>query len=163
MTSTEEQDLYLKVKKALHSFFENDSDLLHLNVNERSITHKLAEHLQNSFSGLKVDCEYNRKGDNKKSEKVLANNEKVFPDIVVHKRGTNNKNLLVIETKKKGRSIKRDIEKLEEFSGFLYGYKIGLLLVFDVEKKSLNKVVCFQNGKIKPNTIWDGLKDIGNE
>ena len=163
MTLTEMEDSLTKVKKALQSFFKKDSDLLYFNVNERSITHKLAEHLQNSFSEfseLKVDCEYNRKGDDRKSEKVLANNDKVFPDIVVHQRGNNNENRLVIETKKKGRSIRRDIEKLQEFTGPLYKYKIGLLFVFDVKNKCLHKILCFRNGsEITSKAIRDILKE----
>lgn len=33
-----------------------------MNANERSMTHKFAEHLQKYFPGWNVDCEYNRNG-----------------------------------------------------------------------------------------------------
>jgi hypothetical protein len=44
-----------------------DKDLINNSANERSISHNLAEYLQNYFRDLNVDCEYNRHGDVVKS------------------------------------------------------------------------------------------------
>ena len=156
-----EAQLYEKVEKALQAFFKKDGQLLHINANERSISHKVAEHLQDQFSDLNVDCEYNRRGDQIK--KRLDDIQRVFPDIVVHKRGTDSNNYLVIETKKKGRSLKRDCEKLEEFTGSQYGYNVGLLLVFDVIKKRLSNVLSFQCGKEISGSKWLKLRDLESE
>lgn len=38
---------------------DRDRDLLVMDVNERSISHKLAEHLAREFDEWDVDCEYN--------------------------------------------------------------------------------------------------------
>jgi len=48
------------VDRALTKLLQNDSLLVELNANERSITHKLAEYLQLEFAAWNVDCEYNR-------------------------------------------------------------------------------------------------------
>ena len=46
--------------KALLEFFEKEQFLLQNNINERSLTYKLALYLQNHFLDYDVDCEYNR-------------------------------------------------------------------------------------------------------
>ncbi len=72
----------------------------------------------------------------------------VFPDIIVHKRGTT-KNLLVIEVKKKdGGKDTKDIQKLKIFThpeGF-FKYHIGIFLMLG---QNLNDVSIrvFENGK----------------
>jgi hypothetical protein len=45
-----------QVVPALAEFFKREADLLEVNVNERSLTHKLAEHLQLRFLEWNVDC-----------------------------------------------------------------------------------------------------------
>lgn len=108
-------------------------------LHEQSITHKLAEHLQNIIGdSWNVDCEYNK---NKSAEEYIKKiiyakypNDKeiktkvVKPDIVIHKRGENN-NLLALEVKKsKGNNTYKDIDeiKLENYTneecGLKYSY-----------------------------------------
>src|SRR5438552_3902549 len=95
------------VHNALTNLLQNDSLLLEHNASERSITHKLAEYLQKEFAGWNVDCEYNRnRGEIKRvpvpRDRVRGDDlesKTVFPDIIIHKRGTD-RNLLVIEVKK---------------------------------------------------------------
>ena len=166
-------DVYAKVRRALYGFFKSDRDLLEIGANERSITHKLAEHLQCQFEDRKVDCEYNRCGSYPKSLKNLksciggrkleANDSEattVYPDIVVHQRGNNERNLLVIEAKKDNNKgdLKKDRCKLREFTNPHgdYKYKVGLLLVFD--KKQICHVECFKNGEDDGKTVWDCLQ-----
>ena len=92
--------MLLKLKK-------NDWKLLKSDVNERSITHKLAIYLQENFPNFDVDCEYNRDGLDPKMLNLPVSNildndteaKTVFPDIIIHERGTKN-NILVIEVKK---------------------------------------------------------------
>jgi hypothetical protein len=125
------------VRTALAKLFERDADLLRNDVNERSITHKLAEYLQAEFHGWQVDCEYNRNHDKTKTLKhsqrrtVRINNTdavSVFPDIIVHQRETD-RNLLVIEVKQKTsrESSCFDIKKLCAFKEELR-YKHALFL-----------------------------------
>lgn len=150
-----------KVVDALESFFKADKKLLDLNASERSISHKLAEHLQKEFSDWNVDCEYNRQGEDPKRmfldlfTDLKADDQEaktVFPDIIIHKRNTD-ENLLVIEIKKSNNPNNgdKDIQKLKAFTDTgdegKYKYKAGLFLVFDVEKGKLSKCEYYKNGK----------------
>jgi hypothetical protein len=105
------------VLTALHNFIKNDLHLLKVNANERSLSHCLAVYLQDEFPGFNVDCEYNRDGIDPKRLPHLdlypdsedENAKTVFPDIIVHRRGSND-NLLVIEIKKTSNQTSRDID-----------------------------------------------------
>lgn len=50
-----------RVTRALERLIDLDGHLLEIDANERSITHKLAEYLQQEFPKYNVDCEYNRR------------------------------------------------------------------------------------------------------
>jgi len=63
------EDIKERVLSAVVDLFKYDSDLLDRETNERSITHKLAEHLQRKFPEWNVDCEYNRWFD--KTKKII--------------------------------------------------------------------------------------------
>jgi hypothetical protein len=96
------------LKRALDAFIESDKHLLAADASERSMSHQIAVHLAREIPGYDVDCEYNRDGFNVKRlqlghRQVSDNDEEavtVFPDIIVHRRGNNDHNLLVIEMKK---------------------------------------------------------------
>ena len=85
------------LNRSIRLLFERDFFLLKNDVNERSITHKLAAYLQAEFPNWDVDCEYNRdRHDPKCLELPLRDNiwsddvhaHTVFPDIIVHHRNT---------------------------------------------------------------------------
>ena len=152
----------MKVEKALREFFREDIDLLCRDANERSITHKIAEHLQRQFDDLNVDCEYNRHGDQTKTlnwghettRKDCLHAKTIYLDIIVHRRGCDSSNALVIEVKKSnGGDPSRDREKLSAFTKphpkGEFGYKLGLFLEFDIDNKVLKRAECFQRGKKK--------------
>jgi len=137
----EETTVISMVEKALDILLKEDSYLLEHDVNERSITHKLAEYLQQMFSGYNVDCEYNRNGideygdDLRKKLNIPMENshdfadteaKTVFPDIIIHRRGSNNNNLLVVEAKK-STSTRPDIHDKEKLEAFSYRYQNALL------------------------------------
>ena len=154
-----ELDLHRKVKASLYEFFCKDMGLLELSVNERSISHKLAEYLQHQFEGLNVDCEYNRHGADVKTqparEQIWSDDrdaKTVYPDIIVHRRGNDESNLLVIEVKKteaRTDDISRDKKKLRAFTDPQCGfkYRLGILLVFNVSNQSLSSAACFREGE----------------
>jgi hypothetical protein len=82
---------------------------------------------------------YNRDGHDPKrlnlsAECTKASEEgsRVYPDIIVHRRGTDD-NLLVIEMKKSTNSIPRhcDLEKLKEYRNQL-GYNYALFVEFRI-------------------------------
>lgn len=149
-----------KVIGALQSFLGEDITLLTVNASERSISHKFAEHLQQVFTDKTVDCEYNRLGERPKTlrrnlfEDIKEDDQDaktVFPDIVIHKRGVQTDNILVIEIKKSnsGVSNDKDMTKLKAFTDSRgdYRYKLGLFIVFDIHNKKLGEVRSFENGK----------------
>ncbi len=145
-------ELHMKVETALREFFCKDIDLLCLDAHERSITHKLAEHLQRQFSNLKVDCEYNRHFDHPKqlycncdpktsrchpntTNTACLRAHTIYPDIVVHDRGVDDSNALVIEVKKsnvddadhdkyKLSQLAEPLNKNEPERIFKYGYNL---------------------------------------
>lgn len=133
------EDIKEKVHKAVEKLLAEDGDLLVNDANERTITHRFAVWLEPLFNGWKIDCEYNRHEDRTKRLKSLAgkikqiddtNGVSVFPDIIIHKRMTD-ENLLVIEVKKSTNSESNefDLEKLCAFREEL-GYRKGLFIHF---------------------------------
>jgi len=144
------KDVKKRVIAAICALYQHDVELITVNASERSITHKLAEYLQKEFPCWHVDCEYNRYGNDikripntcfiekynlsAKENPDLTKDVTVFPDIIIHQRGTR-KNLVVIEVKKNNNDIEHDKKKLSYFSR---DYKYGILLILNVGRN--NKV-----------------------
>jgi hypothetical protein len=139
-------DVVCRLRAAYSRLIRNDRYLLEVGANERSITHKLAEYLQDEFPKWDVDCEYNRDGKDNLPKRLMntiksvqtndTNGGTVFPDIVVRRRGTN-KNLLVIEAKKKGAATDNaDQDKLQAYKTE-YGYKFAFAITLPVKTESL--------------------------
>ena len=131
---------------ALHRLYESDADLIALDVNERSLTHRLAMHLTALFPAWDVDCEYNRDGAEPKRiddvEDRLREHEDgedssrdtrgrtVYPDIIVHRRRTH-ENLLVVEVKKSSSRIPDGLDRLKVDALCVmeqYRYRYGFLI-----------------------------------
>jgi hypothetical protein len=143
------------LEKALNCLLVNDEFLLINDLNERTITHKLAEYLQKEFPGWNVDSEYNRKmGQVKRiSYKNVQSDDSdaktVYPDIIIHRRNTED-NLLIIEIKKNAsiNGMKKDEIKIKEFMrehNYNYGIfidfktgvgKLGIRQIKQIEKPS---------------------------
>jgi hypothetical protein len=132
------EDVKRAVGISLGVLSKNDSFLLQNAVNERSVSHKLAEYLQSHFPDWNVDCEYDRKGlDNPKildgirecSERRRT--DRVIPDIIIHRRNSDD-NLLVIEIADQANDP-CDLKKLELFTSVRgqFRYRFGLFLRFD--------------------------------
>lgn len=112
------------LNEALDQLLRSDSAILAMDVNERSISHRLASYLEPFFPGWNVDCEYNRNHDDPKRLNIRRRNilsddtqaTTVFPDIIVHHRGTDD-NFVVIEMKKttSQETDDYDLEKLHAF------------------------------------------------
>jgi hypothetical protein len=125
-----------KINSALSIFIDNDIDLIKLDVDERSITHKIAHYLEDFFPEWDIDCEYNR--DRDKIKKRFDDITLVRPDIIIHKRNISN-NLLIIEVKKSHSNFDFDRKKIKEFisSNWRFGYKYGLLLIIDQHSEDI--------------------------
>ena len=139
------------VEKALRSFFQKDKFLLKNNLNERTISHKLAEYLQKEFSNWDVDCEYNRNIDRVKKihpEQIKSDDTNavtVYPDIIIHHRNTED-NLLIIEIKKDASESdkEKDIKKINTFIKE-FNYVFGLFIDFETgtEKAGIKQKLWF--------------------
>jgi hypothetical protein len=144
-----------KIEISIRQLFKNDAMLLENDVNERTISGKLAFYLSSQYPELNVDCEYNRKGDEVKRlpapESSCTSDTKgktIFPDIIVHKRGKDTANKLVIEIKKDGNDdTDRDIKKLKELTSENgnYNYNYGFHITFFRDLTS--KVDVYENGE----------------
>ncbi len=162
----DDEEIFDKICRGICDFEEMDIDLLDKNASERSISHKLAEHIQRYFPNHNVDCEYNRnEGDIKKLRSKLnvgvnlepddLDAKAVFPDIIIHKRGKK-VNLAVIEVKKEKHVVEKDSnswnldkKKLESFTkeNGDYKYKLGLFLIAYTKDKKLIINNVFEGGE----------------
>ncbi len=52
-----------KVVAALQEFYARETYLLEKDLGERTLTHRLAVHLERQFPGWEVDCDYDRLGE----------------------------------------------------------------------------------------------------
>lgn len=149
----EAQQLKKIIQATCRGVEKNDKELLERDVSEWAITHRLALYLTRNlsldqrFSKYFVDCEYNKMLEPNGHNYVAKHGDSsklIRPDIIVHDRGNNNKNLLVIELKKikyfntmkfckidmrKEKVYDNLCEKLNEYSGVLayrYACIIGI-------------------------------------
>src|SRR6202166_4884439 len=95
-----------KVVGALHDFYARETFLLEKDLGERTLTHRLAVHLEKQFPGWEVDCDYSRLGERTlrlPHGTIISTDDhlgkSVYPDIVVHQREIPN-NLLAVEVRK---------------------------------------------------------------
>lgn len=154
------------IHMALDELYKKDSFLLQkrLNITERAITRRMGMFMQHVIPDeLDVDCEYNRMGKKVSDEieytdgdyfaKTVClsegsvpddddNGSRVFPDIIVHKRGTAN-NCIVIEVKIDWKSdrAKHDIKKLNAYKADLnYQYAFYIQLTEERNKVRIAQV-----------------------
>ena len=165
------EEIKKKVLDSINELYFKDYYIIDNDVNERSITHKLAMYLQNQFTDYDVDCEYNRNMKNPKKITFIERNtrNRVFPDIIVHKRGEISNNLIIFEIKKcKDDNVtnkylenkKHDIEKLKGYVNnndeVPLKYKYGFFLEIH---KDLFIIEIYFNDKSKKDVIEKRLKD----
>lgn len=161
----EDREIKTKVQSCIQKLKENELEIILNDICERTIAHKLAEYLQQVFTEYNVDCEYNRNaekgsckpkyidiikhGYDEAFQKAKDNDEELkaflyqvtsFPDIIIHKRLTNDFNLLIIEVKKSNNNSNWEIDekKIEAFTREKdtegYGYQLGLHLIINIGK-----------------------------
>lgn len=148
------------IEKMLNILYEKDKFLLNKknNLNERSITYRMGMYLQALFPEFHVDCEYNRMGKMANGEiyytegdyfaKTVSlsegfvsdeddNGSRVFPDIIVHIRGTA-KSLIIIEVKMEWKNDKEehDMKKLNAYKKDLK-YKHAFYIELTEERENV--------------------------
>jgi hypothetical protein len=114
------------VGTAIDQLIAEQPELLDLDVSERALCHQLAKYIAVLVPNdlhLQTDCEYNRHGANPKRLDLPPRDAldrelratTVFPDIIVHRRGTDDHNEIVLEIKKPGGDVDYDTLKLRKF------------------------------------------------
>jgi hypothetical protein len=97
-----DRDVSAAIIDALRTLLDEDEYLFQNDVHERTIGACLAWYLKPHFPGWHVDPEYNKHGSDPKKVAWRAHGRRsiVVPDIIVHHRGPEGPNLLVIQIKK---------------------------------------------------------------
>lgn len=167
------------VRQALDTFLKSsDAWLLKNDLSEQSISHRIAVHLDPLFEDYNVDCEYNGDIDRQNNKKAISilkaelqnfgllrdkeasdlekefTNRAVFPDIIIHKRGTNKHNLCILELKKSTSVVdyNYDFIKLRSYTSNHYDnnlvYQLGVFVeaVTDNEEFAFN-LKYFKDGR----------------
>jgi hypothetical protein len=161
-----------KVLGALGEFYALEIHLLENDLGERTLTHRLAVHLEKQFPGWDVDCDYNRLGERTlrlpKGTIVSTDDaigKSVYPDIVVHQRQIPN-NLLAIEVRKASnhQPPEHDRHKLRALTDphVWFAYRIGVLLT--LAKKAVTSSEVYVGGLLdQPLSSWlsGRLKEVG--
>jgi hypothetical protein len=153
----DETTLRVRVLAALETLRYNDESLLELRCHERSVAGRLQIYLAGVFPAHDVDIEYNRHGvDTKKvplgppCRQILSKDTIVIPDLIIHKRRDNDRNLLVIEVKMDdctADKIDCDRSKLAAIKSE-FGYAHTLLLQFPSGQASHDRPI---------RAEWDGV------
>lgn len=123
------------IEQSLKNLYANDIDLIKRRVSERDISYRFAHYFENNMVGTAVaqydvDCEYNRDGHGIKQ----VNGTQVYPDFILHKRGSNEYNILIIEFKTWWNPDNHaDIEKIKWMMNpqLRYQYKFGCSIIIN--------------------------------
>lgn len=129
---------------SITQLLNDDIFLILNNLKEECINHRLALYIESflsqhpEFGKYNVDLEYNK---NKGEPKFILLEEKfvpIRPDIIVHDRGSNECNLLAIESKKRSKR-KHDSDKLEALLRQPYNYQFSCYVIY-YEKRVLVEI-----------------------
>lgn len=126
------EEIITILKTALTELYKRDKELIDRAVNERALAFCLGLHMNPLLQAnekLKIwnlDIEYNKNGD--KPKRTPRRPKGAVPDLIMHKRGNNNSNYLVIEIKGwwNSKSREEDFIKLEDFTHQEGEFKYGL-------------------------------------
>ena len=166
------EDVKLLIGDALNHFYKNDFSLMDYEtedkaVSERCMVFRIGWYILNymnketKWSSFCLDAEYNRCFDRPKSmykqtlDGIKMKIGDAVPDLLIHQRRENDKNMVVFEFKKNGTYEKigkeADFKKLMYFTDLTneYKYKYGLWIVLYKNKKA--DIHIFINGKEQSN------------
>lgn len=143
--------------QAVDQVIRFDRILLELDVTERALSYRIAHYMHDPAlvpPPLSIDCEYNRHfGDPKRlylpprdafDREIQATT--VFPDIIVHERNSDARNILAIEMKKPGGSLDYDRLKLLGFRRELgYLHTAHLILGLDGNGDLVNQIIWIED------------------
>lgn len=126
------EQLMTILKTALGELYKKDKELIDRSVNERDLAFRLGLHMNpllqanEQLKTLDLDIDYNKNGE--KPKRTPRRPKGAVPDLIIHKRGNNNTNTLVVEIKGwwNKQSRQDDFIKLEDFIHQEGEYKYGL-------------------------------------
>lgn len=139
------------VVSALKRVYADHSYLIQNQVSERSIVFWFGLYFYETIQGTEysaydLDVEYNR---NLQEVKRTENYPRgTFPDLILHKRGSNDSNILIIEFKPWWNpGTDDDLIKLQDFTNpdSSYKYDLGLSILIDRETP---RGLILQNGEV---------------
>lgn len=148
-----------KIKEAFEKMYGNDSELITKSrVCERCLMFRFALYLYPKLpDGLDLDCEYDKHGVDPKGIMHNGTRTLISPDIIIHKRGNDVHNYVMIELKKnKAKGITHDYEKLahcteppiNDGDKYRYGYRFGVsIIIKDNVKETMDSCKVFMGGK----------------
>ena len=136
------------LKNALISLYAKDYILIQRGGMEQACVARLYFYMQKSIdksNALKqyyLDCEYNKNGERSKRYMDDDTGKHLIarPDIILHERGTNNYNIVIVEFKGWwNKSEYNDIRKLEAFTDQKgrYRYMLGIYVKLNKENWKL--------------------------
>ena len=151
-------------EKAKNKFLKEEKEIIEIDVNERTLSARLMFHLQTlllndnlykeTYNFYSVDCEYNRM--NKDMKKIIQEDNIVnliYPDIILHKRNSND-NLIAIEMKKANSYIKKkenDKNRLKAMTNPRklnnFNYILGVYFEVDTTGNNNHIIEFFVDGK----------------
>lgn len=126
------------IADSIQTLLERDGILLTTDANERTISAQLACYLKPQFREWDVDVEYNRQGLDPKKIGVGDAAELVYPDVIVHRRRSE-ENLLVVEMKK-GNSPEPDEDDMKKLRAYVakFKYPYALFLRLSTAKPNVS-------------------------
>jgi len=161
-----------KVVNAIREFYQHEAYLLEKDLGERTLTHRMAVHIERQFDGWEVDCDYNRLGERLLKlphGSIISTDDElgksIFPDIVVHHRAVP-ENLLAVEVRKaiNHQPVEHDHHKLRGLTDphLWFAYRLGVFLILGKNQVTASDV--YLGGVIDPalsNWFAGRLREIG--
>jgi hypothetical protein len=147
------------IASALERVYSQDFSLIERQAHERSVSFRFGLYFaeiieQTSFGNdddLTIDAEYNRNLRTVKNMEGFLARQGILPDILLHNRGFNDKNIVVIEFKGHWSGNGRDDEKLRGFTHQElndYHYGLGVFIRLG-ETLDYCEIVYYKNGDLE--------------
>lgn len=146
LTDNQIQELKKIIEQALDQLYMENPSLITSNVNERSIAFRLGLYIENlknkpkEYKHYDLDVEFNKNQDEFK--KIPSKPNGAIPDLILHKRGNNWNNLLIMEIKrpKNYKDRNSDRQKLKDFTDHCgaYQYGLGVFVILGLNRNTVS-------------------------
>ncbi|MHB9450161.1 hypothetical protein ACYG9R_25730 [Mesorhizobium sp. RSR565B] len=139
-----------------------DEDFIKTNPGEPVLTSELFRHMYELYPGLRVSHLYDRRESIQKRLNYLKGGAMkeapIIPDIIVHKVGAQDENVLVVEAKRHPNvDDGDDVWKLEGMTaeGGGYHYTLGVHITFNMRKQVVSHCEAYSEGQADAEaTAW---------